>query len=74
MKSPYGQRGAICAYLHWDWDYLNKGIAWATVQRIMADQEQYDDEAGKDDDETIELTEDNADQFINYINNMTYGE
>lgn len=40
----------------------------------MADQEQYDDQTGKGDDETIELTEDNAEQFINYINNMTYGE
>ena len=79
LNSLYGQRGAICAYFHWTWEYLTKGIAWAVVQRMLADQARYDDEesagtgSGNNQFENgdMELTEDNADDFINYINSLT---
>ena len=77
LKSLYGQRGAICAYFHWTWEYLTKGIAWGVVQRMMEDQARYDDEDDKPNgrgkfEETDEmvLTEENADDFINYINSL----
>ena len=75
----YGQRGAICAYFHWTWEYLTKGIPWAVVQRMLADQQRYDyDEdgiGGTAADSTFEqgdvtLTEENADDFVNYINQL----
>ena len=53
-----------------------KGIAWAVVQRMMADQARYDDEEGTgkgtgfDDADEVELTEENADEFINFINSF----
>ena len=72
-----GRRGAICAYFHWTWEYLHKGIAWAIVERMLADQERYDtDEESTTDgssfgsDGTVELTEENADDFIKYINSL----
>lgn len=39
--SLYGSRGAILAHFHWDWDYLNRGIRWPIVQRILADMPRY---------------------------------
>lgn len=73
----YGRRGAICAYFHWTWEYLNKGIAWAIVERMLADQERYEDEevtttdgGSFGSDVTVELTEENADDFIRYINSI----
>lgn len=78
MNSLYGQRGAICAYFHWTYEYLTKGIPWALVQRMLADQARYDDEDGEAGggfaDGEVELTEENADEFINYINSISRGE
>ena len=77
----YGQRGAICAYFHWTWEYLTKGIAWAVVQRMLADQQRYDlDNNGTGaansqfEQGDVTLTEENADDFINYINSLSNGK
>lgn len=66
LRSPYGQRGAICQHFGWTWDYLHHGIAWSVVERIMIDLPTYI----KKDEEDIVLTADNAEDIMNYVNNM----
>ena len=68
LNSPYGRRGAICAHFGWSWDYLHNGIAWAIVQRIMVDLPSYDSEDKGE--EEIALNSENADNIMNFINNM----
>jgi hypothetical protein len=46
---------------------LHNGIAWAIVQRIMVDLPSYDSE---DKEEEIALNSENADNIMNFINNM----
>ena len=72
MKSPYGRRGSICAHFGWTWDYLHHGIAWAIVQRMLADAPSiYDDD---DDDKKggdlarKEITNDELSEIVKKIN------
>ena len=46
------------------------GIAWSVVQRMMIDAPSYDlsDNNGV---EEIELTENNSEQILNYVNRLT---
>lgn len=39
--SLYGSRGAMMAHFHWDWDYINRGIRWPILQRILSDMPKY---------------------------------
>lgn len=68
MNSPHGRRGAICAHMGWTWDYLHEGIAWALVQKMMADAPSYDtsDKGAR----SIELDKENADDIMNYVNSL----
>ncbi len=68
LKSPYGRRGAICAHMHWTWDYLHNGIAWSVVERMMSDLPSYDFDSKTDD--SVKLKKDNAKDIMNYINNL----
>jgi len=43
------------------------GIAWNTVQKMMVDAPSYDADAKEDD---IELTTENAESIMNYVNQM----
>lgn len=69
LKSPYGRRGAICEHFGWTYDYLLNGIAWSTVQKMMVDAPGFD--ADKDADvQNVQLTNENSESILNYINNM----
>lgn len=68
LNSPHGRRGAICSHFGWTYDYLVNGIAWGLVQRMMIDAPNYESE-GNDDE--IELTEENGEKIMNYINSLT---
>lgn len=68
MNSPHGRRGAICEHFGWSYDYLLHGIAWSIVQRMMIDAPSYDTE--DDNVREIELTEDNQQQVLNYVNSL----
>lgn len=67
MNSPHGRRGAILAHFGWRMDYLLNGIAWSIVQRMMIDAPSFDIDNNN---ETVELTEENTDDIMNYVNNM----
>lgn len=54
----------------WTWGYLHHGIAWATVQRIMSDLPSYDFK-DKEESSGINLSRDNAEDVMNFINKMT---
>jgi hypothetical protein len=45
---------------------LVNGIAWGLVQRMMIDAPSYDIEA----DDEIELTENNSENIMNYVNSL----
>lgn len=68
LKSPYGRRGAICEHFGWTWDYLHHGIAWSVIQRIMCDLPFFEETNGEV--QEVELSDDNATDIMNYINNM----
>ena len=72
LKSPFGRRGAICAHFGWTWEYLHNGIAWATVQRMMADAPSFDYEEpeAKTEDDHVKLSNENSAAIGNYINNL----
>jgi hypothetical protein len=69
LNSPHGRRGAICQHFGWTYDYLLHGIAWSVVQRMMIDAPSYDlsDNNGV---EEIELTENNSEQILNFVNSL----
>ena len=67
MSSPHGRRGAICQHFGWTYDYLLNGIAWGLVQRMMIAAPSYDK---GEEDENIVLTEDNAQNIMNYVNSF----
>lgn len=69
MKSPHGRRGAILAHFGWTMDYLLNGISWALVQKIMLDAPSVDYDS-PDDEEEFELTQENSEQIMNYVNSM----
>lgn len=45
------------------------GIPWAVVERMMVDAPSYDIDGGKDD-EVIQLTSDNSEDIMNYVNSL----
>lgn len=59
----------MCQHFGWTYDYLLHGIAWSVVQRMMIDAPSYDlsDNNGV---EEIELTENNSEQILNYVNSL----
>ncbi|WP_312312137.1 hypothetical protein [Empedobacter brevis] len=68
MKSTYGTRASICAHFGWTLDYLENGIPWSKVIRLMADLPSYD---YNDDENTkaqtkkaVKITEQNADDIL----------
>lgn len=67
LNSPYGRRGSICQHFGWTWDYLHHGIAWSIVSRIMIDLPAFH---SKKDEDNVKLDDENADDVMNYINNM----
>ena len=69
LNSPHGRRGAICAHFGWTYDYLMHGIPWAVVERMMVDAPSYDIDGGKDD-EVIQLTSENSEDIMNYVNSL----
>ncbi len=69
LSSPHGRRGAICEYFGWTYDYLLHGIPWSVVQRMMIDAPSYDFDNDNTAEE-IELTEDNNQQIMNFVNSM----
>lgn len=66
LNSPYGRRGSICQHFGWTWDYLHHGIAWSIISRIMIDLPAFHSKK----DENVKLDDENADDVMNYINNM----
>lgn len=67
LNSPFGNRGAICAHYGWTWEYLHQGIAWAIVQRMLADAPNY---TGADKDKETKLTNKNKKNVASAINSM----
>lgn len=56
------------AHFGWTWDYLNNGIAWSIVQRMMSDLPSYDYE--DEEKEKVKLNRENAQSIMNHINMM----
>lgn len=48
MRSPWGQRAAICEHFGWTYDYLLRGIAWVNVQLMLADSARIKDKENKE--------------------------
>ena len=67
MRSTYGTRASICDHFNWTVDYLENGISWAKVQRLMADAPSYDYD-DKDEDSksanSIKITEQNQEDIL----------
>lgn len=73
MKTPYGRRGQICAHFGWSWQYVNHGISYAEICRIMADLPSYDydkTEKRSDGKEVVRLSDMNADEVEKILNEM----
>lgn len=72
LKSPFGRRGSVCAHFGWTMDYLLHGIPWGTVLRMLIDAPGVEETESKDkgDDTAIALTDDNADEVMNLINQL----
>lgn len=72
MKSTYGTRASICNHFNWTLDYLENGISWAKVQRLMADMPSYDYDNKESDsnnnnsqsNKSIKITEQNAGDIL----------
>ena len=64
----------ICSHFGWTYDYLLNGIAWSMVQRMMVDAPRYDSNSAakgnENHDVNMTLSEDNAEDVINYVNSM----
>lgn len=56
----------ICEYFGWEYDYLVRGVSWATVVRMLIDAPATVDK--DEEDEEITLTNDNAQQIAALIN------
>jgi len=54
----------------WTWDYLNNGIPWAVVQRIMFDAPSYGPAGEREDDESIRVTKENVTDVAKYLNSL----
>lgn len=69
LKSVFGRRGSICEHFGWTFDYLQHGISWSVVQRMLADAPRYDYESeGK---KCVRLSQENAQSISNFINSLT---
>ncbi|WP_313376709.1 hypothetical protein [Chishuiella sp.] len=75
MRSTYGTRASICNHFNWTLDYLENGISWAKVQRLIADMssDDYDDKESDSNNNTnnssqsnksIKITEQNAGDIL----------
>lgn len=63
----------ICAHFGWTWDYLHKGIPFNTVQKIMSDLPDYNDEEENGDNyDNVEIKEQNAEDFAKMMNDFKY--
>jgi len=56
----------ICEYFGWEYDYLVRGVSWATVVRMLIDAPATVDK--DEEDEEITLTNENAQQIAALIN------
>ncbi|MDR2139775.1 MAG: hypothetical protein LBP50_09540 [Tannerella sp.] len=65
MKSLYGIRGSVCAHFGWTWDYLIHGIAWCTVERMIADAPGIEHDANEY--VELDLSDENADRIKEMI-------
>ena len=65
MKSTLGRRGMICKDLGWSLDYVEHGISYMKLQMILMDMPRF--ESG-DKKKVVELTDDNADDIFNMLN------
>ncbi|MBR6931082.1 MAG: hypothetical protein IKH61_12785 [Bacteroidales bacterium] len=65
MKSTLGRRGMICKELGWSLDYVEHGISYMKLQMILMDMPRF--ESG-DKKKVVELTDDNADDIFNMLN------
>lgn len=62
----------MCAHFGWTVDYLEHGISWGKVQRMLIDAPGVDeaqDGSGKGDTEIV-LTDNNADEVLKLINSI----
>lgn len=78
LNSPFGSRGAICAHFHWPYEYLQWGIRWGIVQRMLADAPQYHydtDTKGKPKNlkQAKKLSNKNAKEMMAYFNSLHGG-
>ncbi|WP_313386897.1 hypothetical protein [Chishuiella sp.] len=72
MRSTYGTRASICNHFNWTLDYLENGISWAKVQRLMADMPSYDYDDKESDsnnnnsqvNKPVKITEQNAGDIL----------
>lgn len=67
LKSTYGRRGSICAHFGWTLEYLEHGIEWAIVQRMLIDAPGYEYGEDKKVNE-VELTDETVEDFMKSIN------
>ena len=65
MKSTLGRRGMICKELGWSLEYVEHGISYMKLQMILMDMPRF--ESG-DKKKVVELTDDNADDIFNMLN------
>lgn len=56
----------ICEYFGWEYDYLIRGVSWATVVRMLIDAPTEVDK--EDEEEEIILTDESAQSIAAYIN------
>lgn len=56
----------ICEYFGWEYDYLVRGVSWATVVRMLIDAPATVDK--DEEDEEITLTDENSEAIAAIIN------
>ncbi len=68
LDSTFGRRGAICEHFGWTLEYLEHGVSWPIVQRMMIDAPGVEYTDGEV--EEITLTADNSADIMNYVNSL----
>lgn len=66
LRTAYGRRSAIIEKFGWTWDYLNHGIAYAIVERMLVDASWVDYDA--DGRMEMAVTDSNADEIMAMLN------
>ena len=61
----------ICAHFGWTWEYLHTGITFNTVQKVMRDLPDYQDEES-DGNEPNEIKEQSPEDFAKQMNSFKY--